>query len=301
MHAASIACLLLALAGCAHRPGASDLGCAPRTLPTVRLTRLHEVVIHRNLDLVKSTNRGRLGALRTLFESFGCAGPNLVEEPTSLFRQPNLSCTLPGELADRVVVGARFDKASEGADQDDNWSAASLLPALHLSLSYHRRRHSFEFVAFSSGERGPVGSTSFVNSLDAERVRRIKAMVNIDGLGTGPLRAEVSHSDPELVCDFWATSELLGLPLRSTLAAAGPHGDSEPFRRAGIPVIDLTSRTRRDAAPDRTRRDPDDAVDEQAHHDNYRLIAAYLAMLDERLGAGRGDAVDPSAPPGSAR
>lgn len=292
VHAAWVSLLLVAVAGCAHRPGAPNVGCTPRTLPTVSLTRLHEVVINRNLDLVKSTNRGRLDALRTLFETFGCTGQSLVEMPTSAFRQPNLACVLRGERDDLIVVGARFDKASEGVDQDDNWSGASLLPALRLSLSHHPRRHSFEFVAFSSGDRALVGSTSFVGSLDADQIRRIQAMVDIDGLGTGPLRAEVSHSDPELLCDFWATSELLGMPLRATIAVDGPRSDSEPFRRVGIPVIGLSSLSRPGT---------EQTIDEKAYHDNYRLIAVYLAMLDERLTTRHGATGDPSAPAGPAR
>jgi hypothetical protein len=301
MHAASLACLLLVHAGCAHRPGAADLDCAPRTLPTVRLTRLHEVVIHRNLDLSKSTNRGRFDALRTLFESFACTGPSLAEKPTGIFRQPNLSCALRGEVEDLIVVGARFDKSSGGVEQDDNWSGASLLPALRLSLSDHPRHHSFEFVAFASRDRALGGATSFVDSLDAEQIRRIRAMVNLDGLGTGPLGAELSHSDPELLCDFWATAELLGMPLRATIAVDRARGDTEPFRRIGIPVIDLSSLTGRDPSSGTTHRSSMEAIDEKAYHDAYRLITVYLAMLDERLLTRRIDTGDPGAPPGLAR
>ena len=285
LYAALIPFLLLALAGCAHPGGAPVFDCPPRTMPTVRLTRLPEVVVQRNLDLVNLTNRGRLGVLRTLFETFGCTSPSLVEKSTRPFRLPNLSCRLPGELADVIVVGAHFDKPSGSTGLVDNWSGASLLPALWLSLSHHRRRHSFEFVAFAAEERGLVGSTSFVSSLDAEQVHRIKAMVNIDGLGTGPLRADVGHSDPELVCDFWATSALIDMPVRANRSPAGVSGDFEPFRRVGVPVIDLSSLTNRGASSDRTPPDAPETIDERTYHDSYRLLAVYLAMLDERLQA----------------
>jgi len=293
--AAWVPLLLLAVAGCTHPAGDPDLACAPRTMPTVRLIRLPEVVVHRNLDLVKDTNRGRGAVLRTLFESFGCTGTSLVEIPTSPFRQPSLSCTLRGELADLIVVGAHFGTVSAKSRRVDNWSGASLLPALRLSLSEHPRRHSFEFVAFSSEEDDPLGARSFVASLGAVRTRKIRAMVNIDGLGTGPLQAEVGRSDPRLLCDFWATSALIDLPLRANRSAPRTNGESEPFRRAGIPVIDLSSPAGRGASSGRSRPEAPEAIDEKTYHDNYRLLAVYLAMLDETLETGHAEMAGPNA------
>ena len=199
LRTAWVPCLILVVAGCTPHSAAPDLACPPRTLPTVRVTRLPEVVVRRNVDLVNATNRGRLAVLRTLFEGFGCEGPNLVEKPAHLFRQPNLSCTLPGERAERIVVGARFNKPTDGSERVDNWSGASLLPALRLSLGQRPRHHTFEFVALSSDERGPVGARSFVSELGEDELRRVRAMVQIDGIGTGALRAELRHSDPELL------------------------------------------------------------------------------------------------------
>ena len=158
-----------------------------------------------------------------------------------------------------------------------------MLPALRQSLSHRPRRHSFEFVAFASEASGPAGSRSFVSSIDPNELRRIKAMVNIDGLGTGPLRAEMSHSDPELLCDFWATSALLGMPIEARIASPRESDESEAFRRVGIPVIDFSSVTDRSALATRGRPNGVPPLDEKVYHDSYRLLAVYLAMLDAKL------------------
>lgn len=96
----------------------------------------------------------------------------------------------------------------------------------------------------------------------------------------------MGHSDPELVCDFWTASALAHLPLRGVEVGRSLRSDYEPCRRAGIPVIDFSSLTGLVSSIIHTDRDTVQVIDREDYYESYRLLAVYLAVLDERLGTG---------------
>ncbi len=196
-------------------------------------------------------------------------------------RLPNLSCSLPGASESQIVVGAHFDKVDPGHGVADNWSGSVLLPTLYEDLSSAPRRHTFRFVAFSAEERGELGSRAFVRALDATRRDAIVAMVNLDTLGLNPTRFELREADPTLACLLTRTAELSGEEIAVRDNGRADSSDHEPFRDAGIPTIRLHSLSRASERVIHSRADRLEAIDQQAYYASYRLIAAYLAVLDQ--------------------
>jgi len=249
----------------------------------VRISRVPVEDVQRNLERAESTNRRRREVLRDLFESAGCTGDRLVDKSIGGWRLPNLSCTLLGTTNQLIVVGAHFDKVRQGDGIIDNWTGAALLPSLFRSLATAERHHSFEFVGFSAEEVGLIGSRSFVDSLDEVDRARIRAMVNLDTLGLGPVRVEANHSDEELICYFWVASRTVALPARALTFGRGISSDFEPFMQAGISVVDFSSHRSDWSDILHTRRDTLAAVDRAAYYESYRVLAVYLALLDGGL------------------
>ena len=114
-------------------------------------------------------------------------------------RTPNVICTLKGTEEDCIVVGAHYDKVSNGHGAVDNWGGASLLPSLYQGLKSKARRLTFVFVGFTDEERGLVGSRFFAKDLSPEDKARIRAMVNIDSLGLSDTKVWVAHADKAML------------------------------------------------------------------------------------------------------
>lgn len=287
--------LLVLVLGCSGAAAQRGPECSPGVIPAVQFGLLPQELIQENLGRAEKTNRDRLQVLRELFENAGCSGESLSELPAGRSDLPNLSCRLPGSGAGSIVVGAHYDKVPAGAGVVDNWSGASLLPSLFRSLSSHPRHHTFEFVAFAAEKRGMVGSRAFVGSLYPGQLDSIRAMVNIDSLGTGPVRAQLDLS-PELVCEFWDASELAEVPRRGVAIGHRFGSDYEPFQRAGVRIANFTSLTGDDAAIIHSGFDSMKRIDHPAYFESYRVLAIYLAVLDTQQLA-RGIPPSPSAAP----
>jgi hypothetical protein len=234
----------------------------------------------RILERMENTPAGdadRAARIRAMFAEAGCNGHFLQEQPVSGAVSPNIICELPGESDASVIVGAHYDRNTSAARPLDNWSGASLLPAIYKSLRDRKRSHSFIFVAFADNGGDLKGAESFAGHMSAAQLRRTEAMVNLDVLGLSPTKVSPSHSDKDLVHDLVVMVYALKLPASQIdMETAGP-ADSEPFASRRVPRITIHSMTRPilDGVPAQFR--PNN------YYDTYRLLCGYLAYLDANL------------------
>ena len=240
-----------------------------------------------------STNNGKREALiRKWFVDSGCADSNLTEQAlqgTERKLPPNVICILPGETPDEkagpiVIVGAHTDHVDDFGDGVvDNWSGAALLPSLLFSLSTQARHHTFIFVGFSAEEKGLLGSEFYVEHLTADERARIDGVVNLDSLGLGPTEVWASHADKALLDALAAVSAESKLPASVMNVDNLGTADSESFARFHIPRVTLHSLTPDTWAILHSPGDKLTAIRMDDYYDSYRLIAEYLAYLDEAL------------------
>ncbi|MGH9672052.1 MAG: M28 family metallopeptidase, partial [Bryobacteraceae bacterium] len=269
-HIAAPACLL---AFCAI---------AQETTTSLEFHRLPAETLERRLAGAAKTNAERATAVRFLLEEAGCAGERLREEAVRGSRLPNVICTLPGESGDSILVGAHFDKTDAGDGVVDNWSGASMLSSLYESLARVPRRHTFLFIAFTDEEKGLVGSQGYVK-LRKNEVARWRAMINLDSLGMDSTKVGVSTSHRALVASAIAVARSFPLPIDAVNFDLVGRSDSMPFREKNIPVIDFHSITQKTWQILHSPRDRADAIDPRHYYETYRLLAAYLALLDLKL------------------
>jgi len=216
------------------------------------------------------------------FEDAGCSGGKLAEQPVKHLRAPNLICTLESATERTIVVGAHFDLVENGDGVVDNWTGASLLPSLYQGMAGVPRRHTFRFVAFSGEEKGLVGSRAYVKQLGKTH-EAVSAMVNMDTLGLGETEVRTSHADPRLVRLMDVAAAATNLPVSSVNVDGLGSTDSESFREkktASITIHSLTLETLRIL---HSRYDRIENVHADAYYRTYRLVLAYLAVLDRDL------------------
>jgi hypothetical protein len=244
---------------------------------------LHPESIQKRLGLYKGNDSDREMALVKLFKEAGCADPNLSEQAVPKRKQPNVICVLPGNTPAVIVIGAHFDHIDEGRGVIDNWSGASLLPSLFQSLSTSQRKHTFVFVGFTGEEAGEIGSTFYVKQLSKDQLSRIQLMVNLDSLGLGPTKVWISRSDKHAIDLLGWTAHSTSLPIAGVDVDGFGESDEESFIRQKVCTVTIHSVTPENARVLHSASDSPSAMHFQDYYDTYRLLVAYLSVLDAQL------------------
>ena len=239
-------------------------------------------VIEQRLAAYTIKNAGREPAVRRLFEDAGCKDANLTVQKVKGAKAPNLICTRPGETDSVILVGAHFDLTGSGHGVVDNWSGASLLSSLYEGLLDRPRKHTFVFVAFTEEEKGLIGSKFYASKLGKEKAL-VKAMINLDSLGLSETKVWSSHSDKTLLDWMGGLANAMKLPVTGVNMERVGSTDSESFRLKKIPVLSVHSITQQTFAILHTSRDNIEAIQLDEYYRTYRLVLAYLALLDQKL------------------
>lgn len=250
--------------------------------PAIQFAPVAKAVVEQRLGAYTVKNDQREPAVRKLFEEAGCGDDKLSEQKVGGVKAPNLICTSPGESASEIVVGAHFDLVEKGQGVVDNWTGASLLPSLYEGLDITPRRHTFRFVAFTGEEKGLLGSRAYVRQADKVH-EPIIAMVNMDTLGLSETEVWVSHADPKLVSLLKTAAVAMKLPVFGMNVDNIGSSDSESFRNDRIPAITIHSLTSQTLPLLHSSMDRIDAVHIDLYYQTYRLVLAYLALLDVSL------------------
>jgi hypothetical protein len=203
-----------------------------------------------------------------LFWQVGCLANQRMRSRGS--RRADVVCLLPGRTPHRIVVLAHLDGAADRSGVPRYWRGTALLPFLYQALGVEEREHSFEFVAFGKSPSPSV--RDYRARLASEDDAEVRAVVEI--LKLGPQTIGYWSTDAGLIQDFLATNLAVGRSLDSVRSLTHPR-----FRRPRIPTIRFIEASGAGlpavAAPP--------AGGSQADHSPARLLAVYLAYLDETL------------------
>jgi Zn-dependent M28 family amino/carboxypeptidase len=196
---------------------------------------------------------------------------------------PNVVCKLRGSSDRVIIVGAHFDHVADGDGVVDNWSGASLLPSLYEAIKDVPREHTFLFIGFTDEEKGEIGSRFYAQQMTKEQVSTTDAMVNLDTLGLAPTEVWKSHSDKLLVRALAYMAGLMKAPISGADVDQIGSSDSVQFSARKIPSITIHSLTQKtwDARILHTSKDKLSEIRMDDYYQTYRLLAAYLAYLDQ--------------------
>jgi hypothetical protein len=242
-------------------------------------------VIEQRLGKYNGSDKQREATLKQIFTEAGCDDQHLSEQPVKGSKLPNVVCLLPGTSDKVIIVGAHFDHASEGDGVVDNWSGASLLPSLFEAVKFQPRKHTYIFVGFTDEEKGEIGSRFYARQMTKEQVAATDAMVNMDTLGLAPAKVWATHSDKNLIIMLFQVATILNTSVTAVnVEQIGATSDSEQFAERKIPRITIHSLTQKtwDARILHGSKDKLSAINLDDYYQTYRLVAAYLAFLDQK-------------------
>jgi Zn-dependent M28 family amino/carboxypeptidase len=248
----------------------------------VRYNPVPPQIVEDRVGKFAGDDRQRESTLQQLFTEAGCA-QHLSEQPVKGSKLPNLMCVLPGNSDQTIIVGAHFDHVAAGDGVVDNWSGASLLPSLYEAVKTEPRTHTYIFIGFTDEEKGEIGSRYYAKQMTDQQVSTTDAMVNLDTLGLGPTKVWASHSDKNLINALGYIAQKLNLPVQGINVEQVGSTDSEQFAARKIPSITIHSLTQ-ETWNARILHGPKDKLSAMRFDDyyqTYRLLAAYIALLDQ--------------------
>lgn len=188
-----------------------------------------------DVDAVPCNNEARLEAVRALFEKMGAAGSEIAIE--KMKDTENLVVRKQGASGEKIVIGAHYDKVSEGCGAIDNWTGIVILAHLYRTMKQMRLDKTLIFVAFGKEEKGLLGSRAMASAIPKAELPQYCAMINLDSFGLGAAQVAANLSSRKLE----ETAARLAKEKLMTFGNSPIPGDSDssPFLARKIPALTL--------------------------------------------------------------
>ena len=228
---------------------------------------------------VPCQDKERLSAAKALFEKLGGPSPDVTVEKYKGVE--NLVARVRGTSPEIIVVGAHYDKVSEGCGAIDNWTGVVALAHLYATLkAAPTPRKNMIFVAFGKEEKGSVGARAMVESIPKEQLNQYCAMVNLDSLGLSAPQVldNVSSSKlRDLVADL---AKEMKVPF-SHARIDTVEADSSVFLKKKIPAVSIHGLNSDWSSIIHSPRDEGSKVNPVSVYLVYKLTLAVVGSLDE--------------------
>ena len=132
-----------------------------------------------------------------------------------------------------------------------------------------------------------MGSRFYARQMTKEQVAATDAMVNMDTLGLTSTEVWTSHSDKRLTSALANIAKRLNVSIKGVDVEQVGSTDAEQFAERKIPRITIHSLTQEtwNAHILHTSKDKISAIRLEDYYETYRLLAAYVAYLDQVLTA----------------
>jgi len=241
----------------------------------VKLSSLEE--IKEEFAAVPCKNEARLEAVKSIFEKAGASASDVSVDKYKDVE--NLVLIKRGESEERIVVGAHYDKVSDGCGAVDNWTGIVTISHLFRTLKDVRTKKTLVFVAFGKEEKGLVGSRAMANAIRKDEAAHYCAMINIDSLGLAPPQVADNMSSGKMRELAAAVAKELKMPFASA-GIGGADSDSSSFMAKHIPAVTIHGMNNNWRAVLHSSSDQSSKVNPLSVYMGYRLTLAMLARLD---------------------
>jgi aminopeptidase YwaD len=190
----------------------------------------------------------------------------------------NVSGRVGPDTEETVLVTAHYDAHDIAEGASDNGSGSALVAEVGRLLTAMAGDLDIgvECVTFGAEEVGLRGSTHMAEARDLDR---IKAVVNLDGIGGSRSLKVSAHGFDGLADVFEAVSEELSTPIEISDDIV-PHSDHWPFVREGVPGLMAMSQSESDGRGwGHTHADTLDKLDRRDFRDLAVLLTAGVARV----------------------
>jgi hypothetical protein len=219
----------------------------------------------------------RLNAVKVLFERLGAPEPEISIEKFK--GVDNLVIIKKGDTSEKIVIGAHYDKVSDGCGAVDNWTGIVTLAYLYATLRNITLRKTVVFVAFGKEEKGLVGSRAMVEAIEKDQLEQYCAMVNVDSLGLSAPQVLDNASSKNLRELAASLAKEMKIPFSHANIGAA-DSDSSSFLRKKIPALTIHGLNNEWASIIHSRNDQLQKVNPVSVYLGYRLTLAMVARLD---------------------
>ena len=206
-------------------------------------------------------------------------------------RSRNVIADKKGNTAGRhevVLITAHLDSinlqggpTAPAPGADDNGSGSAGLLEIARAFAEHRSEHDLRFILFGGEEEGLFGSQRYVASLSASEKRRIRAVVNMDMIGTlnTSTRSVLLEGAPlsQQVMDGLAAAAATYTQLTVETSLNPFASDHVPFINAGIQAVLTIEGADNTNSNIHSSRDTIDHINYDLALDILRMNVAYIA------------------------
>ncbi|HEX8367069.1 MAG TPA: M20/M25/M40 family metallo-hydrolase [Pyrinomonadaceae bacterium] len=224
-------------------------------------------------------NDERLAAVKKLFGKMGATDADIKVE--KIKNVENVIVTKKGKTEETVVVGAHYDKVSDGCGAIDNWTGIVILANLYRTIKDFSTQKTFVFAAFGKEELGLLGSKEMAEAIPQEKREQYCAMVNLDSFGFTYPQAMTNISDAKLINLAKETSKEMKIPFAEAVIE-NASSDSASFRRQKIPAISIHGMSANWQQFLHGSRDKVENVNTQSVYIGYRYALNYLAKIEAK-------------------
>lgn len=235
--------------------------------------------IKESIALAPCKDKERLEAVKKLFIKIGAGESDITIE--KLKDVENLFVTKKGKTEETVVVGAHYDKVTDGCGAIDNWTGIVMLANLYRTMKDFQTEKTYKFVAFGKEEQGLLGSNEMARGIPKEKRASYCAMVNFDSFGFTYPQALGNISDKLLIDLAKEVSDEMKVPFAKG-AIEGASSDSQSFRDNKIPAITLHGMDNRWQEFMHSTKDKVENVNSQSVYIGYRHALVFLSKIDNK-------------------
>jgi hypothetical protein len=206
-------------------------------------------------------------------------------------RSRNIIADKKGDAAGRhevILITAHLDSiniqggpAAPAPGADDNGSGSAGLLEIARAFADHRIEHDLRFILFGGEEEGLFGSQQYVAKLSASEKRRIRAVVNMDMIGTlnTSTRSVMLEGAPlsQQVMNGLAAAAATYTQLTVETSLNPFASDHVPFINAGIQAVLTIEGADNTNSNIHSSRDTIDHINYDLALDILRMNVAYIA------------------------
>jgi Iap family predicted aminopeptidase len=240
-----------------------------------------EEEISAEFATVPCKNKDRLAAVKALFEKMGAKPDEVTIEKYGGVENIFLrKAGVTPDSADKIVIGAHFDKTPDGCGAVDNWSGISALAHIYRTVKDLPMKKTVIFIGFGEEEKGLIGSSAITGKIKKEQAGEYCAMINIDSLGL-TLPQVADNLSSKKFMDFTVDlGKQMNLPVtHGNLAGAG--ADSQSYLKKKIPAVTIHGLSNDWPKTLHSSNDKPEKVNRQSVYLGYRLALVLLTKVDE--------------------
>jgi Iap family predicted aminopeptidase len=234
--------------------------------------------IKEEFATVPCKDADRLSAVRALFERMGATDSDISLDKFK--NVENLVVRKSGASEEIIVIGAHYDKVSDGCGAVDNWTGIVALGHLYRTLKDFKIQKTLVFVAFGKEEKGLYGSRAMVDAIAKDRLLQYCAMVNIDSFGLAHPQVLDNVSDKDLTALAAAVAKEMKIPFAHA-SVEQASADSHSFLNKKIPAVTLHGLSDEWPSILHSSKDQVAKVNAISVYLGYRLALAMIVRIDQ--------------------